>query len=96
MNQQIGSEFGSAPSCYYSDKFFEWNKSTIICPVTTKINSKTDILRIRLSMGNFGLFKSCDIMPDQIRAIDNSRMIKKIVLLSDEIKLKLKKILELY
>ena len=41
-------------------------------------------------MGNFGLFKSCDIMPDQIRAIDNSRMIKKIVLLSDELKLKLK------
>ena len=29
-------------------------------------------------------------MADQIRAIDNSRMIKKIVLLSDELKLKLK------
>ena len=64
--------------------------STIICPVTAKINNKTDISRIRIAKGNFGLYKNCDIMPDQIRAIDNSRMIKKIVLLSDELKLKLK------
>ena len=64
--------------------------STIICPVTTKINNKTDISRIRIAKGNFGLYENCDIMADQIRAIDNSRMIKKIVLLSDELKLKLK------
>jgi mRNA interferase MazF len=63
--------------------------STIICPITTKLNNKSDILRIRINKGNCGLNENSDIMIDQIRAIDNSRFVKKIGFVNNEIKLKI-------
>ena len=52
--------------------------STIICPITTNINKDSDILRIHLKKGVANLKYDCDIMVDQIRAIDNKRLVKKI------------------
>jgi mRNA interferase MazF len=63
--------------------------STIICPITTKLNNKSDILRIRINKGNCGLNVNSNIMIDQIRAIDNSRFVKKIGFVTNEIKLKI-------
>jgi mRNA interferase MazF len=51
--------------------------STIVCPITTNIQNDSDILRVHLKKGIANLFKDCDIMIDQIRAIDNKRLIKK-------------------
>jgi mRNA interferase MazF len=48
--------------------------STIICPLTTNIQQEAAILRIHLQKGEAGLFESCDIMTDQMRAIDNRRL----------------------
>ncbi|HDZ84613.1 MAG TPA: type II toxin-antitoxin system PemK/MazF family toxin, partial [Nitrospirae bacterium] len=41
--------------------------STIICPVTTRVQPKAEILRIHLKKGEAGLKKDSDIIVDQIR-----------------------------
>lgn len=52
--------------------------STIICPITTNIEMEADILRVHLIKGMANLHENCDIMIDQLRAIDNKRLIKKV------------------
>ena len=52
--------------------------STIICPITTNIEKEADILRVHLKKGMANVQENCDIMIDQLRAIDNKRLIKKI------------------
>lgn len=52
--------------------------STIICPITTNVEPNSEILRVHLKKGMANLIENCDIMIDQIRAIDNKRLIKKI------------------
>ena len=73
--------------------------STIICPITTNIEKEADILRVHLKKGMSNLHENCDIMIDQIRAIDNSRLRNKIGVLSkdtiEKVKDNLKIILEL-
>jgi mRNA interferase MazF len=50
--------------------------STLICPITSQINLEATILRVHLNKGI--LDQLSDILVDQIRAIDNIRMMKKI------------------
>jgi mRNA interferase MazF len=38
----------------------------------------SDILRVHLKKGQADLNQDCDVMVDQIRAIDNKRLVKKI------------------
>ena len=52
--------------------------STIICPITTNVENEADILRVHLKKGMANLHENCDVMIDQIRAIDNKRLIKKV------------------
>jgi mRNA interferase MazF len=52
--------------------------STIVCPITTNVEKESDILRVHLKRGMANMHENCDIMIDQIRAIDNKRLIKKI------------------
>ena len=39
---------------------------------------EADILRVHLKKGMANLHENCDIMIDQIRAIDNKRLVKKV------------------
>ncbi len=48
--------------------------SVIICPITSQVNRKANILRIHLKRGEAGLKSDSDIIVDQIRAIDNRRI----------------------
>lgn len=66
----------------------ETHLSTIICPITTNIKSEIELLRVHLKKTQ--LDKLSDVLVDQIRAIDNSRLIKKIGLLNKEQREKLK------
>ena len=50
--------------------------STIICPITTNLQN-SQLLRLRLNSEVNQLDKISDILIDQIRAIDNKRLIKK-------------------
>lgn len=56
--------------------------STIICPLTTQVNPDAEILRVHLYKKNSKLKDNSDILIDQVRAIDNRRLIKKIGQLS--------------
>ena len=93
LNPQIGTEAGKVrPVVIVQTNFLNEinHPSTIICPITTKLNNESSILRIRIDKGNCGLLENSDIMIDQIRAIDNSRFVKKIGLVTPEIKNKIK------
>ena len=59
--------------------------STLICPLTSKVQKKSEILRVHLKKGDSNLFSDGDIMIDQIRAIDNRRLLKKIGSLSADL-----------
>jgi mRNA interferase MazF len=50
--------------------------STLVCPVTTNINPEIEILRVHLKKSQ--LDKPSDVLVDQIRAIDNRRLIKRL------------------
>ncbi|WP_291371654.1 type II toxin-antitoxin system PemK/MazF family toxin [Cyclobacterium sp.] len=59
--------------------------STIVCPITTNVQAKAEILRVHLNKGVANLNQPCDIMIDQIRTIDNKRLTRKIGTLPDEL-----------
>ena len=52
--------------------------STVICPITTNVNKGSEILRVHIKKGIANVQKPSDLMIDQVRAIDNNRLIKKI------------------
>ncbi len=52
--------------------------STIVCPLTTNVLPESKILRVHLSLKEAGTTKTSDILVDQIRSIDNKRLINKI------------------
>ena len=54
----------------------EEHLSTLVCPVTKNVNPEIELLRVHLKKGQ--LDKPSDILVDQIRAIDNRRLIKKV------------------
>ncbi|MBI5788711.1 MAG: type II toxin-antitoxin system PemK/MazF family toxin [Candidatus Schekmanbacteria bacterium] len=80
LNPQLGTEQGKTRPVVVvqTDLLNECHPSTIICPITTNVESKSDILRVHLADDEGGLNQKSDILVDQIRAIDNCRFIKKI------------------
>lgn len=52
--------------------------STLICPITTNVKLESKILRVHLKKGTAKVKENCDVMIDQLRAIDNKRLLKKI------------------
>ena len=59
--------------------------STIVCPITTNVNPESEILRVHLKKGTSNLKEDCDILIDQIRAIDNKRFSKRLGKLPENI-----------
>ena len=56
--------------------------STIVCPITTNVQPESEILRVHLRKSQ--LDKPSDILVDQIRSIDNHRLIQKLAKLTKE------------
>ena len=52
--------------------------STLICPITSNLQPKSEVLRVHLPSGMAGLERDSDILVDQIRAIDNQRLVEKL------------------
>ena len=81
LNPQIGTEAGKTGLVLIVQTNL-LNKlphpSTIVCPITTNVKKETEILRVHLKKGTANLQKDCDVVIDQIRAIDNKRLINKI------------------
>jgi mRNA interferase MazF len=64
--------------------------SSLICPLTTKVQRDSEILRVHLEKGSCELKEACDIMVDQTRAINNKRLIKKVGVAPNEVIVKLR------
>jgi mRNA interferase MazF len=80
LNPRMGTEAGKTRPVIVvqTDLLNKEHPSTVICPITTNVKPDAQILRVHLKKSKFGLQKDCDIMIDQVRAIDNKRLIKKI------------------
>lgn len=80
LNPRSGTETGKTRPVVIiqTDLLNKFHPSTIVCPVTTNVKLDTEILRVHLTKGSSKLKEDCDIMIDQIRAIDNKRLLKKI------------------
>lgn len=88
LNPQIGTESGKTrPVLIVQTNLLNKipHPSTIICPLTTNVKKDSEILRINLKKGTANLQQTCDIMIDQVRAIDNKRLIKRIGKLPGEL-----------
>ena len=88
LNPQIGTEPGKKrPVLVLQTDLLNQipHPSTIVCPLTTNVQKDSEILRVHIKKGSSNLMQDCDIMIDQIRAIDNKRLIKKIGDLPDEL-----------
>lgn len=80
LNPKIGTEPGKTrPVLVIQTNLLNKipHPSTLICPITTNVQKSSEILRIHIKKGIANLHQDCDIMIDQIRAIDNKRLIKR-------------------
>ncbi len=86
LNPRFGTETGKTRPVVIiqTDLLNKFHPSTIVCPITTNVKSDAEILRVHLTKGLAKLKEDCDIMIDQIRAIDNKRLLKKIGELNQE------------
>jgi mRNA interferase MazF len=80
LNPRFGTEAGKTRPVIIiqTDLLNKHHSSTVVCPITTNVKLDAQILRVNLPGGSAGLKEDCDIMIDQIRAIDNKRLLKKI------------------
>lgn len=65
-----------------TDLLNDFHPSTLICPITSNVNHEILLLRVHLKKNQ--LDKESDILVDQIRAIDNKRIVEKIGKLTKE------------
>lgn len=80
LNPRMGTEAGKIRPVVVvqTDLLNGVHPSTVVCPLTTNIQPKARLLRVHLSAGEAGLKEPSDIMVDQIRAIDNRRLLREV------------------
>lgn len=86
LNPRFGTEPGKTRPVVIiqTNALNKIHPSTIICPITTNVQLKSNILRVHLKKGEAGVKTDCDIMVDQLRSIDNKRLLKKTGVLSQQ------------
>ena len=88
LNTQIGTEPGKTrPVVVIQTNLLNKvsHPSTIVCPITTNVKKDSEILRVHMKKGTANLHQACDIMIDQIRAVNNKRLTKRLGVLPDEL-----------
>lgn len=97
LNPRFGTEAGKTrPVLIVQTNFLnKVHPSTIVCPITSKVKPNVSILRVNLKKKEGGLDKPSAVMIDQLRAIDNKRLLQKIGELPDYLKDKLKENLKI-
>jgi mRNA interferase MazF len=78
LNPSIGTEPGNTRPVVIvqTDLLNEIHLSTLICPISTNVKPEVELLRVHLHLNQ--LSKLSDVLVDQIRAIDNRRLIKRL------------------
>lgn len=84
LNPSKGTEPGKVRPVVIiqTDLLNDVHPTVVICPVTTQVQPDAELLRVHLSPSQ--LDQPSDIMVDQIRAIDKTRLIKKVGKLKKE------------
>ena len=87
LNPRIGTEPGKVRPVLVlqTDLLNTVHPSTVVCPLTTKVAKGSEILRVHVKKGIAGLSHASDIMIDQVREIDNKRLISKLGELSHDL-----------
>lgn len=80
LNPRMGTEPGKVRPVVVvqTDLLNRHHPSTLVCPLTTNIQPLSELLRVHLSPGEGNLEEACDVMIDQVRAIDNIRLVRKL------------------
>ena len=80
LDPQHGTETGKTRPVLVvqTDLLNKIHPSILICPITTNVQPQSEILRVHVKKGVAKVREDSDIMIDQIRAIDNKRLTKKI------------------
>lgn len=78
-----------------TDLLNEVHPSTLICPLTTNVVKGSQILRVNIDKGIASLNDDSAIMIDQLRAIDNRRLLKRMGVVPSEIADKVKENLKI-
>lgn len=97
LNPQIGTETGKTrPVLIVQSNLLNQlsHPSTLICPLTTRLSEAT-MLRVFLPAQTAGLINASDIMIDQLRAIDNKRLVNYVGSLPPEYHAKVKENLKI-
>jgi mRNA interferase MazF len=81
LNPRLGTESGKVrPVMVIQSNLLNshGHPSTIICPISSKVMYEAEVLRVHLEKGTAQLNEACDILLDQIRAIDNRRLTRRL------------------
>ncbi len=78
LNPSRGTEPGKTRPVVIiqTDLLNDTHLSTVICPITSNVKPEIELLRVHLRKNQ--LDNPSDILVDQIRAIDNKRLLQKI------------------
>ena len=78
LSPRMGTEPGKKRpvGVMQTDLLNGFHPSTIVCPMTSKVKPGIEILRVRVTSA--GLDKPSDILIDQVRAIDNRRLLNRL------------------
>ncbi len=78
LNPSKGSEVGKVRPVVIvqSDLLNNLHGSTLVCPVTSNVNR--DLKMLRVHIGKRYLDAESDVLVDQVRAIDNRRLIQRL------------------
>lgn len=91
LNPRFGTEPGKIRPVVIiqTNLLNEKHPSTLVCPVTSKLQPESNILRIALSQNEAGLKIKSNILVDQIRAIDNKRLQKRVGAINEDSRINL-------
>jgi len=80
LDPRFGTEAGKTRPVLIvqTDLLNKVHPSTLVCPITSNVKLGSQILRVLLKKGTAKLQENSDVMIDQLRAIDNRRLIRKI------------------
>jgi len=63
-------------ACCYLSRLSDVHGSTLVCPITSQVNREIKILRVYI--GKRYLEKESDVLVEQLRAIDNRRLVQRL------------------
>src|SRR5690606_746562 len=97
LNPKMGTEAGKIRPVIIvqTDLLNKEHPSTIVCPITTNVKPDSEILRVHLRKSKFGIKEDCDIMIDQVRAIDKKRLVRKVGMVDSNVAEKIRENLKI-